>query len=36
MTLFHEEKGKHFDPLVVEAFIQNIDKILRVKNRLLE
>lgn len=34
LTFFHEEKGKHFDPIVVEAFIQNVDEILRVKNQL--
>jgi ribonuclease BN (tRNA processing enzyme) len=29
--LFKEEKGKHFDPKLVDAFFDNIDKILEVR-----
>lgn len=34
LALFHEEKGRHFNPIVVETFLQNLDEILRVKDKL--
>jgi putative two-component system response regulator len=32
--LFKEEKGKHFDPKLVDVFFQNIDEILAIRDRL--
>lgn len=36
IALFEEEKGKHFDPNVVDAFKRVLPKILKVKERLAE
>lgn len=33
ITLMREQKGKHFDPQLVDLFEQELDKILEVKNR---
>jgi len=30
--LFKKERGKHFDPKLVDIFFQNIDKFLEIKN----
>jgi len=30
-ALFHEESGRHFDPKVVNAFFNNLDKILHIR-----
>ena len=32
-NLFKEEKGKHFDPKLVELFFDNIDKFLEIRDR---
>jgi response regulator RpfG family c-di-GMP phosphodiesterase len=32
-TLFKEERGEHFDPKVVDAFFDNLDKILEIRNK---
>ena len=34
ITLLEEEKGKHFDPKVVDAFLQNLDEFLAINERL--
>ncbi|MFT6529045.1 MAG: response regulator RpfG family c-di-GMP phosphodiesterase [Psychrosphaera sp.] len=34
ITLLEEEKGKHFDPMVVDAFLQNLDEFLAINERL--
>jgi PAS domain S-box-containing protein len=31
LTLFKEEKGKHFDPNLVELFLENLDKFLKIR-----
>lgn len=31
-TLFKEEKGKHFDPNIIDVFFENLDEILKVRN----
>lgn len=36
ISLFDEQKGKHFDPKVVEAFKRVLPKVLNVKERLKE
>lgn len=36
MEFLQEQKGKHFDPKIVELFQQNLDKMLDVKNRFQE
>jgi len=33
LTLFKEEKGKHFDPKLVELFLNNLDKFLFIRER---
>ncbi|MDK9738516.1 two-component system response regulator [Vibrio sp. D404a] len=33
LALFEREKGKHFDPMVVDLLIQNLDQILSVKEQ---
>jgi len=32
--LFKEEKGKHFDPKLVDVFFENLDEILAIRDRL--
>ena len=34
VTLIVDEKGKHFDPLIVDAFIDSIDKIKEIYMRI--
>jgi PAS domain S-box-containing protein len=31
LTLFKEEKGKHFDPMLIELFLANLDKFLKIR-----
>ena len=31
-NLFNEEKGKHFDPLIVDLFFENISEIYKIRN----
>jgi response regulator RpfG family c-di-GMP phosphodiesterase len=31
--LLIEEKGKHFDPYLVDLFIENIDKFLEIRDK---
>ena len=31
--LFKDEKGKHFDPKLVDLFFENIDKFLQIRER---
>ncbi|MFD2445280.1 7TM diverse intracellular signaling domain-containing protein [Bacillus sp. CGMCC 1.16607] len=33
LSLFDEEKGKHFDPVLIDTFLENLDKILAVKEQ---
>ncbi len=33
ITLFEEEKGKHFDPSLVDIFLKNLDKFLTIRNK---
>ena len=33
LALFEREKGKHFDPMVVDLLIQNLDQILSIKEQ---
>ena len=33
LNLFKEQKGKHFDPKLIELFFDNIDKFLNIRNR---
>ncbi|MCD4668610.1 MAG: HD domain-containing protein [Sulfurimonas sp.] len=33
LNLFKEEKGKHFDPKLVELFLNNLDKFLLIRNK---
>ncbi len=30
--LFHEQKGKHFDPVLVDLFLNNLDEFLEIRN----
>ncbi|NWF66622.1 MAG: PAS domain S-box protein [Campylobacterales bacterium] len=32
LELFKQEKGEHFDPLLIELFFKNIDKFIAIKN----
>jgi len=32
-TLFREERGKHFDPKLVDLFFENLDKFLQIRNK---
>jgi response regulator RpfG family c-di-GMP phosphodiesterase len=32
LQLFHEEKGKHFDPNLIDIFFQNLDKFITIMN----
>jgi len=31
LTLFKEEKGKHFDPMLIELFLANLDEFLKIR-----
>lgn len=33
IELFQNERGKHFDPLMIDIFMKNLDKFLEIKNR---
>ncbi|WP_277869776.1 HD domain-containing phosphohydrolase, partial [Vibrio sp. 10N.261.52.A1] len=33
LALFEEQKGKHFDPRIVELLFENLPKILAIKER---
>ncbi len=33
LNLFKEEKGKHFDPKLVELFFDNLDKFLLIRDK---
>jgi len=33
LNLFKEEKGKHFDPKLVELFFDNLDKFIKIRNK---
>ena len=35
-ALFEEEKGKHFDPKLVELFFENIDKFLYIRSKYVD
>lgn len=32
-NLFNEEKGKHFDPYIVDLFFENIDEVYEIRNK---
>jgi response regulator RpfG family c-di-GMP phosphodiesterase len=34
LKLFKEERGEHFDPTLVDLFLENIDEFLKVKNKI--
>jgi PAS domain S-box-containing protein len=34
LALFQEEKGKHFDPQLIDLFMDNLDKFLEIRDRL--
>lgn len=34
LTLFKEQKGKHFDPKLIDLFFENLDKFLEIKDKL--
>jgi len=34
LTLFKEQKGKHFDPQLIDLFFENLDKFLEIKDKL--
>ena len=34
LALFNEEKGRHFDPYLIELFMNNLDKFLEIRDRL--
>lgn len=36
LDLFHRERGKHFDPKLVDIFFANLDEILAIRERLRE
>jgi PAS domain S-box-containing protein len=36
LDLFQKEKGKHFDPCLIELFLENLDKFLEIKESLEE
>ncbi|MGB5866378.1 MAG: PAS domain S-box protein [Arcobacteraceae bacterium] len=36
LELFHEEKGKHFDPNLVEIFLNNLEDFLKIKEKYLD
>lgn len=33
LKLFNEEKGKHFDPNLIDVFMNNLDEILEIKEK---
>ena len=33
LKLFEEEKGKHFDPKLVDLFLNNLDKFLLIRDK---
>ena len=33
LKFFEEEKGKHFDPYIIELFLNNLDEFLEIRNR---
>jgi len=33
LALLKEEKGEHFDPYLVDLFIEDIDKFLAIRNK---
>jgi len=33
LELFREQKGKHFDPYLIDLFFENLDKFLKIKNK---
>lgn len=33
IALFHEEKGKHFDPILVDLFLVNIDGFIKIRDQ---
>ena len=33
-ALFHEERGKHFDPKLVDLFFENLEKFLYIRDTL--
>ncbi|MBN2815722.1 MAG: HD domain-containing protein [Campylobacterales bacterium] len=34
LELFKEERGKHFDPKLIDIFLENLDKFLEIRDRL--
>lgn len=36
LRLFEEEKGKHFDPKLVELFFENLDSFLKIRDRFTD
>ena len=36
LTLFKEQKGKHFEPRLIDLFFDNLDKFIEIRNRLGE
>ncbi|MEA3544178.1 MAG: response regulator [Thermodesulfobacteriota bacterium] len=36
MTLIKEESGRHFEPLMVELFVENLPEIVAIKNRYVD
>ncbi len=36
LNYFKDEKGKHFDPILTELFLDNIDEFLKIKDRFKE
>jgi len=33
LTLFKEERGKHFDPVIIDIFLENLDNFLAIRDR---
>ncbi len=33
LNYFQEQKGKHFDPKLVELFVNHLDKFLEIRNK---
>jgi len=36
ITLFEEEKGRHFDPLLIELFLNNLDEFLEIRDQYID
>ena len=36
LTLFEEEKGKHFDPKLVDLFINNLESFLEIRDTFID